>query len=613
MTRDSILQKFRTGNIVKVNDYVVLHDEVLKQFNITYNTPYRVVGVDWDDNYETYCYYLLPNNTDTTKLISENVEPLYVVQNILMFNYKDTELNYISSVCKSQNRFYDSGRVISPGDISIYVSGLVFDGKYFDTIRVIYRQVLIFTKMDLGTKVLDLYTGKEDYSILLNEAVLEFDFESNKPLKIGYTSNLERTILVMIKGITHVFLDLKAVEQYPQLQYFKGSNMYWDGTIKPSILLFKWNRDQCRNGIKSRINNTNNLNSTLYQRYYDEGVITNSYNITEGLKYTFGVELETSDGYIPNFVIENLNFKTVYDGSVTGPECVTGILSGDSGFYQLNRITNFLSKSSKIDHKCGIHVHIGGATFNKEFTVAAYKLGLLLQDEIFSMLPKGRLVTRNKYYIDKGRVQGACAKLPIINSLDYNKDILTTDKGVIDSDIDDMYNDIYKWLSDGRSVNNFMNKLYPHNSTYPNARYVWLNFVPCNFSRKRLLLDTTDSKRNAHNMLQKEYTLEFRNHSASLNYTKIKNWILICMAFVNYVENNTYKILSSKNITLEEVIKFSYNKNTQYLIDYINNRKDLFRPLDKSLDECYMIEDNEYKKDPKENIKYNKKEITKCV
>lgn len=80
------------------------------------------------------------------------------------------------------------------------------------------------------------------------------------------------------------------------------------------------------------------------------------------------------------------------------------------------------------------------------------------------------------------------------------------------------------------------------------------------------------------------FTIEFRNHSASLNYVKIKNWVLICMAFVNYVENHKEEILKKDFITIEDVIKKVYKKNSKYLLDYIKNRKSHFNNTNEELE-----------------------------
>lgn len=84
--------------------------------------------------------------------------------------------------------------------------------------------------------------------------------------------------------------------------------------------------------------------------------------ITEGNNTTFGVELETADGFLGLESYFDLNVKCVYDGSLKdadghayGGEYVTGVLRGDLGFNQVNKICKELSKISTVNARCGKH------------------------------------------------------------------------------------------------------------------------------------------------------------------------------------------------------------------------------------------------------------------
>ena len=127
------------------------------------------------------------------------------------------------------------------------------------------------------------------------------------------------------------------------------------------------------------------------------------FNQTFGIPYTFGVEIETCEGFMD--YQSDLNLKAVYDGSISGKEYVTGCMSGNNGIHMLKKICNSLSDSDcYTDSTCGIHVHIGGANFNRRFSILSIMLGNMLEDEIFSMLPKSRskssycLKIPNKFY-----------------------------------------------------------------------------------------------------------------------------------------------------------------------------------------------------------------------
>ena len=83
------------------------------------------------------------------------------------------------------------------------------------------------------------------------------------------------------------------------------------------------------------------------------------------------------------------------------------------------------------------------------------------------------------------------------------------------------------------------------------------------------------SQTNGHN------TIEFRNHGASMNYEKIRNWTLICMAFVHFVENNQRRIWEARSlpggIALSEVLHSALGDNLGGQVSrYVNSRKDKF-------------------------------------
>jgi hypothetical protein len=102
------------------------------------------------------------------------------------------------------------------------------------------------------------------------------------------------------------------------------------------------------------------------------------------------------------------------------------------------------------------------------------------------------------------------------------------------------------------------------------------------------------------------YTLEFRSHSGTTNFTKIKNWVKICMAFVHFADNYAMHIfngyISHKGeklpINLENVLKIVYPKSFGSLLAYIEKRKEYFNS-----EAAAEREVEEYAKVRKESIK----------
>lgn len=301
------------------------------------------------------------------------------------------------------------------------------------------------------------------------------------------------------------------------------------------------------------------------------GTFSPTFRITEGIKSTFGVELETSIGYVGTCEYFDLNMDCVYDGSLKtddggdyGGEYVTGILSGDMGFNQLNMITKVLAKNCSINKKCGVHVHVGIES-NKQFIVYLYKLLQDIEKDVFSMMP----VSRRDGPHSKKLAKFDFKKLKNIDTLPKNE---------YDFYINEIHETIYNYIlhcDRNRNINN-AGKYAKHPLGYKcgydknTPRYCWVNFVPALFIR-----DTYKGKLEEYD----SYTIEFRPHPGSLNFVKIKNWTKICLAIINFAENNQ-KDISKRKISLEEIILSKYPKSGKKLVEYINKRRELFLESD---------------------------------
>ncbi len=278
--------------------------------------------------------------------------------------------------------------------------------------------------------------------------------------------------------------------------------------------------------------------------------------ISEGKGYTIGYEIETSKGYVPMYVAKNLNMLCVYDGSIrddngnkhSGGEYVTGVLRGDAGFKHLYEILKQLSKRCEINKTCSFHVHVGNADFSKQTVVALWKLAQMLEAELYSMMPKSR------------KERAHCRPIKRIS--------FTFDKKLsYDMNIDKLYRKLFHIVSLGKYPSKTVNKMHNHPAgdhcgfDTSTPRYWWINFVPTMFNLK--------GKGN--------WTAEFRMHSATLNFTKAKNWSLISQGIVYVAENYSKLVFSKNKFTLAEVMKLAYPKKHEYLSRYINERKNAFK------------------------------------
>lgn len=289
------------------------------------------------------------------------------------------------------------------------------------------------------------------------------------------------------------------------------------------------------------------------------GLNSPTFSSTFQMRYSFGVEVECVTSYLASNISKAFNVSCVRDGSIGGsrtqggPEYVTGILKGDAGMLQLQKLVNFLSPRSSIDRTCGIHVHIGGFKVNKKFALAIHKLGLLVQTDLLKMLPVSR---RNNEYCrpmkDIGITLPDLTKLGSSVALDQEFDRLVNYIGCVDEKRPVKVGQLNK------RTQHPMGKKCGYNHSTP--RYEWINFVPLLFDDKGI----------------QSYTIEFRPHSASLNYEKIKNWVLICMCLVKYAEEHYDLLRTSSSLTIEQVINTVTDNKATALINYIKNRKALF-------------------------------------
>ena len=82
------------------------------------------------------------------------------------------------------------------------------------------------------------------------------------------------------------------------------------------------------------------------------------------------------------------------------------------------------------------------------------------------------------------------------------------------------------------------------------ARHRWLNLVNCN---------TT----NAHRREETFSTIEFRIFPPTTNPEKIHFWVLVCQAFVWFVENRP-RMIEDSDVTLKSMLKEAYEGKKIY-------------------------------------------------
>ena len=281
---------------------------------------------------------------------------------------------------------------------------------------------------------------------------------------------------------------------------------------------------------------------------------------------TFGIELETVNGNLPNHLRNKYGVTICKDGSIKDasgaypPEYVTVPLTGGKGLQTIRNVSGEIAKRSDIDIKCSYHLHIGNIEITRIFMVAMYALSCKIQDQIFKMFP---------YYKTNPngiKEKNYCKKLP--NMLNVYSDTHASPEFV--AYINKSYSDIFSFLSGGLFLgrdNNRKNRTNPWPSGKWNikSRYYWVNFVNLVFSERN--------------------TLEFRIHTPTLNGHKIINWLFICNAIARYAEKYPYKCITDKTINIEDVFNYyktSYESKystivSDNIVTYYKERCDYFR------------------------------------
>ena len=323
------------------------------------------------------------------------------------------------------------------------------------------------------------------------------------------------------------------------------------------------------NGIKS------DKSAMSFLDYVNEKKIPTTFFNTFGKKYQFGVEIETISGLMPAYLQKDLHYSSVHDGSLRqeddntawGKEYVTSVLQGDLGLKNLKMICYELSKRCMVNKQCGVHVHLSGVNFNKENIVMMYWLYQRLQDEVYKMLPKSR---RNNEYCRK--LKPIAINIDNLNSVNRN------------FYIEKYYNDIILFVSKNNFPGREVNKKRDHPAGFKcgydhsSSRYSWVNFVPSVF----------DTRGN------KVYTIEFRPAPGSTSYLKIKNWLLICMALVDVVENHKQFLHKNREtVDLLSVLTEVYGQKAGILCKWVDERKQLFNVIPNNNDLSNEITDYE--------------------
>lgn len=289
-------------------------------------------------------------------------------------------------------------------------------------------------------------------------------------------------------------------------------------------------------------------------------IFSKSFAKTGGMKYTFGVEIETSAGLLSTAKAEQLGIHIVGDRSIGAAEYVTGILHGDAGIEHVGEVCAALAKTTLVDDRCGIHVHVGGIKdtthvdtpdLNRTFAVNAIKLGCQIEPDLYAISPTSRKPSLHHCH-------------SIMRYADIDEKNWKARLGAF------IFGPKENWHSSDKEGYRFPMEPYEYGAEGRNGstslghwcggRYKWLNLVPA--------LTRSPAK-----------TCEIRLFAGSTNFRKVHNYILIAMAFVWFADNRV-RLIERGGVTLESMLTEAYAKNPSVLkstLAFVKSRKDKFK------------------------------------
>lgn len=293
---------------------------------------------------------------------------------------------------------------------------------------------------------------------------------------------------------------------------------------------------------------------------------------------TYGLEIETSEGNVPNHLQNRLGLVACRDGSISAAEFVTVPMSGAKGLQNIKEISETLVPRCNVDINCSLHIHTGSIPLDRASLVTLYMLSYQIQDDVFKMFPyfktDPRGIKRKNY----------CQKLKKFN-INPCKDF---SKVGFKEYIDNVYYTIYMFLSDGVPPDeNHNRKRGEHpikNKWDRHSRYYWANFQNMVFTNRG--------------------TAEWRIHTATLNSQKMINWLFITNAICKYAQDHQEEILSNaKDIKFVDVLnyykeKYPNNERAAFLSDYLQAYyKERCRVFKRDIDRDDKLSDHELRTD----------------
>lgn len=335
-------------------------------------------------------------------------------------------------------------------------------------------------------------------------------YASEDYIEFGWFKSSPENIVIAIKGDIYIGISREAL---PELMWSNKSGYY----LYPYVF-----RPEER--FTHRVVRGQGNFPYMFPKHYEaaesfhlfkdaQRVLENvEYPLAKELKYTFGLEFETSMGYIPQEECFRDGLIPLRDGSISGIEYSTVVLEGNRGLNLLKQELDTLKKYTVFNKECALHIHMGGFPVNPTAIYALYSLWYIVERDLL-----------NHGYVPGRTFRTALYKA---NNKDYCK--MLSGQG--------NFSDLFEAVTGKRYLGSLVQ---PHPADVEKrakwnirARYYGLNLV---------------------NMLcyKGPKTVEFRFLRPSFNYRKITLWLYILNAVLRYAEELAKQWEEHSNCTTE--------------------------------------------------------------
>lgn len=255
------------------------------------------------------------------------------------------------------------------------------------------------------------------------------------------------------------------------------------------------------------------------------------------IKYTLGLEYETSCGMIPEHICFRDGLIPLRDGSITGVEYSSIVLKKENGINLIRQELETLKEYTEFNKECALHMHFGGYPVRGSYVFTLYSILYILQNDFKQYCNEWIYNTANY----KASRKDYCKMMPAYSSF---REMYESMVGL-------------KWV-------NSLRKPHPSDTDREHkwnihTRYYCVNFI---------------------NMLcyESPKTVEFRFLRPTFNFTKVYTWILVFNAILKIAEDmtNKYGSLSAdaafralgkefrelgSGVTIDNIVRFIYSGN----------------------------------------------------